>query len=101
MSQRVSVPFDFIAGFASEFGAVEVEWRESCHSFTGFVAVCWFDSYPGDFARRWSRAVGYQCFVRDMAVGHARWAVSVPCIVPVGQVQLSSVSRGSRVQLVW
>ncbi len=32
------IPFDFVAGFASEFGAVEVEWRESVHSFTGFVA---------------------------------------------------------------
>lgn len=95
-----SVPFDFVVGFASEFGAVEVEWRESVHSFTGFVAVCWFDSHPGDFARRWSRAVGYQCFVRDMAVGHARWAVSVPCLVPCGMVSLGSAARGSRVQLV-
>ena len=99
MSGFTSVPFDFIAGFASEFGAVEVEWRESSHSFTGFVAVCWFDLHPGGFARRWSRAVGHPCFVRDMAVGHARWAVSVPCLIPCGAVVLGSVSRGSRVSL--
>ncbi len=46
MSERLSVPFDFVATLAAEFGAVECCWRESDRSFTGFVAEVWFESLP-------------------------------------------------------
>lgn len=94
-----SVPFEFVSGLAAEFGAVDCFWRESDRSFTGFVAEVWFDSLPGDFARRWAAVVGYSVRVRCVSSGPARFAVSVPCMVPVGSVRLSVPSRGSRVRL--
>lgn len=100
MSERLSVPFDFVAGFASEFGAVECCWRESDRSFTGFVAEVWFESLPSEFAARWVAVVGYRIAVRCVPFGPGRFAVSVPCSVPGGEVQLGWVSRGSRVKLV-
>lgn len=101
MSERLSVPFDFVAGLAAEFSAVECCWRESDRSFTGFVAEVWFESLPSEFAARWVAVVGYSVLVRSCSSGPGRFAASVPCSVPVGQVQLGWVSRGSRVQLVW
>lgn len=94
-----SVPFEFVSGLAVQFGAVECFWRESDRSFTGFVAEVWFDSLPGEFAVRWSRVVGYSVVVRCPSSGPGRFAVSVPCVVPVGHVRLGVASRGSRVQL--
>ncbi|GAB4379719.1 MAG: hypothetical protein Kow00121_34420 [Elainellaceae cyanobacterium] len=95
-----SVPYEFVCGLASEFGAVDVFWRESDRSFTGFVAEVWFESVPSEFARRWSQVVGYSVLVRCVSAGPARFAVSVPCSVSGGVVQLDWASRGSRVQLV-
>ncbi|MBN8564754.1 MAG: hypothetical protein J0L70_29920 [Leptolyngbya sp. UWPOB_LEPTO1] len=95
----LSVPFEFVAGLAEEFGAVECFWRESDRSFTGFVAEVWFDSLPREFAVRWARVVGYSVVVRCPSSAPGRFAVSVPCVVPLGSVSLSAVSRGSRVQL--
>lgn len=100
MSERLSVRFDFVASLAAEFGAVECCWRESDHSFTGFVAEVWFESLPSSFAARWVSVVGYSVLVRCVSVGPGRFVASVPCSVPVGQVQLGWVSRGSRVKLV-
>lgn len=39
-----SVPFTFVESLATDFGAVHCCWKESDHSFTGFVAEVWFDS---------------------------------------------------------
>ena len=100
MSERLSVPFDFVATLAAEFSAVECCWRESDRSFTGFVAEVWFESLPSEFAARWVAVVGYSVLVRCVSAGPGRFAVSIPCSVPVGQVQLGWVSRGSRVLLV-
>jgi hypothetical protein len=95
-----SVPFEFVAGLAAEFGAVECCWRESDRSFTGFVAEVWFSSLPSQFASRWSAVIGYLVRVRCVSVGPDRFAVSVPVDVPCGQVRLGWASRGSRVKLV-
>lgn len=94
------VPFSFVAGLAAEFGAVECCWRESDRSFTGFVAEVWFESLPREFAVKWAEVVGYSVVVRCVSAGPGRFAVSVPCVVPVGVVRLGAASRGSRVQLV-
>jgi hypothetical protein len=94
-----AVPFEFVSGLAVEFSAVECFWRESDRSFTGFVAEVWFDSLPREFAVRWARVVGYSVVVRCPSSGPGRFAVSVPCVVPAGEVRLGVVSRGSRVQL--
>lgn len=93
------VPFEFVYGLASEFGAVEVFWRESDSSFTGFVAEVWFGALPREFAVRWAEVVGYAVKVRVRSDGPARFAVSVPCVVPVGRVSLGPASRGSRLRL--
>ena len=94
------VPFEFVQALAAEFGAVECCWRESDRSFTGFVAEVWFAELPSGFAVRWSAVVGYSILVRGVSSGPGRFAVSVPCVVPGGQVQLGPASRGSRVRLV-
>jgi hypothetical protein len=93
-----SVPYGFVVGLAREFGAVEVFWRESDVSFTGFVAEVWFDALPREFALKWSVVVGYAVKVRR-ADGPGKFAVSVPCQVSDGEVALGWVSRGSRVKL--
>jgi len=95
----LSVPFEIVSSLAIEFGAVECCWRESDRSFTGFVAEVWFDSLPKEFAVKWARVVGYSVVVRCPSSGPGRFAVSVPCVVPMGQVNLGAASRGSRVQL--
>jgi hypothetical protein len=95
-----SVPFELVCGLAFEFGAVEVFWRESDVSYTGFVAEAWFESLPGEFAVKWAEVTGYPVKVRGRSDGPARFAVSVPCVVPVGRVSLGWASRGARVQLV-
>lgn len=99
----LSVPFQFVASLAGEFGAVECCWRESEVAFTGFVAEVWFSELrlAGEFAVKWAAVVGYVVKVRcPSASGPGRFVVSVPVVVPVGQVKLGWVSRGSRVQLV-
>jgi hypothetical protein len=96
----IAVPFEFVAGLAVEFGCVDCFWRESDLSFTGFVAEVWFESLPREFALRWSAVVGYAVRVRRRDEGFGRFAVSVPCVVPEGEVRLGPVSRGSRVRLV-
>jgi len=96
----VSVPFEFVLGLALEFGCVDCFWRESDRSFTGFVAEVWFDALPSDFAVKWSAVVGYAVKVRVRSDGPARYVVSVPCVIPVGEVRLGAVSRGSRVRLL-
>lgn len=95
---RQSVPFEFVASLAAEFGAVECYWRESDRSFTGFVAECWFSSLPSDFSVRWSAVVGYSVLVRCVSSGPAPFAVSVPCVVPGGAVRLQGGQRGGRVR---
>ncbi|KOP23049.1 hypothetical protein AMR41_28310 [Hapalosiphon sp. MRB220] len=95
-----SVPFSFVSSLAAEFGAVECCWRESDVAFTGFVAEVWFDSLPSEFASRWASVVGRSVRVRCVSSGPGRFAVSVPVVVPVGEVQLGWASRGSRVRLV-
>ncbi len=97
-----SVPFAFVSALAADFEAVDCFWRESDSSFTGFVAEVWFSelSVAGQFAVKWAEVVGYLIKVRCPAVGPGRFVVSVPVIVPVGQVKLGWASRGSRVQLV-
>lgn len=98
MSMR-SVPFAFVSQLATQFGAVECAWRESERSFTGFVAEVWFDQLPGEFAHRWSAVVGYQVVVRCVSAGPGRFAVSVPVVVPQGQVVLRGGQRGGRVRV--
>lgn len=93
-----SVPFEFVQGFAAEFGAVECYWRESDRSFTGFVAEVWFSRLPSEFAAKWSAVVGYSVLVRSVSCGPGRFAVSVPCTVPSGRVQLLGGQRGGRVR---
>lgn len=94
------VPFSLVSGLAAEFGAVECCWRESSRSFTGFVAEVWFVELPREFAVKWSEVVGYSVLVRCVSSGPARFAVSVPCVVPVGAVRLGRGSHGSRLRLV-
>ncbi len=94
-----SVPFEFVRGLACEFGAVDCCWRESDVSFTGFVAEVWFSSLPREFAVKWAEVTGYPVKVRGRSDGPAQFAVSVPCVVPVGQVRLGPASRGGRVRL--
>jgi hypothetical protein len=92
------VPFEFVQGLAAEFGAVESAWRESDRSFTGFVAEVWFAELPSGFASRWAAVVGYFVLVRSVSSGPGRFAVSVPCSVPGGQVALVGGVRGGRVR---
>ena len=94
-----SVPFEFVSQLASEFGAVECAWRESERSFTGYVAEVWFAQLPSAFAAKWAAVVGYQVRVRCVSSGPARFAVSVPVVVPQGAVQLSGGQRGGRVRV--
>jgi hypothetical protein len=94
LSTMRSVPFEFVASLAAEHGACECAWRESERSFTGFVAEVWFDQLPSLFAARWSVVVGYSVLVRSVSAGPARFAVSVPVVVPEGQVQLRGGQRG-------
>ena len=94
-----SVPFEFVSGLASEFGAVECAWRESERSFTGYVAECWFGFLPTFFAQRWAAVVGYSVLVRAVSDGPTRFAVSVPVVVPEGQVLLKGGQRGGRVRV--
>ncbi|MEA5464520.1 hypothetical protein [Leptothoe sp. PORK10 BA2] len=94
-----SVPFEFVSGLASEFGAVECCWRESERSFTGYVAECWFTQLPSAFAAKWSAVVGYSVLVRSVAGGPGQFAVSVPVVVPQGQVVLIGGQRGGRVRV--
>ena len=98
-----SVPFDFVNQLAVDHGAVECFWRESDRSFTGFVAEVWFAELPSRFAARWSAVVGYSVLVRSVSAGPGRFAVSVPVVVPTGQVQLRGGQRGGRTrcQLVY
>ena len=93
------VPYEFVAGLAGEFGAVECCWRESDRSFTGFVAEVWFSVLPSQFAAKWSAVVGYSVLVRSVSTGPGRFAVSVPCVVPGGRVQLRGGQRGGRVRV--
>ncbi|MHC5674226.1 hypothetical protein [Nostoc sp.] len=97
-----SVPFAFVASLAADFEAVDCFWRESDVSFTGFVAEVWFSELrlAGEFATKWAAVVGYAVKVRCPAAGPGRFVVSVPVVVPVGQVKLGWPSRGSRLQLV-
>ena len=97
---RHSVPFAFVESLAAEFGAVECCWRESDKSFTKFVAEVWFKELPRDFAIRWAAVVGYSIKVRGVSEDPSRFVASVPVEVPVGEVQLGWVSRGSKVKLV-
>ena len=78
---RYSVPFEFVANLAIEFGSVECFWRESDRSFTGFVAEVWFDVYPGDFAWGWAKVVSYPVRVRRVRSGPAKFTVSIPCTI--------------------
>jgi len=94
----LAVPFEFVQGLAAEFGAVECAWRESDRSFTGFVAEVWFAELPSVFASRWASVVGYFVLVRSVSSGPGRFAVSVPCSVPGGQVVLVGGVRGGRVR---
>lgn len=97
---RLSVPFSFVESLSGEFGAVECFWRESDRAFTGFVAEVWFAqlSAAGGFASRWAAVVGFPVVVRCPSSGPARFAVSVPCEVPGGEVRLVGGSRGGRVR---
>ena len=95
-----SVPFEFVSGLASEFGAVEFCWHESERSFTGYVAECWFAQLPSAFASKWAAVVDYQVRVRCVAAGPARFVVSVPVTVPQGSIRLSGGQRGGRVRVV-
>ncbi|NEQ29621.1 MAG: hypothetical protein F6K04_01260 [Leptolyngbya sp. SIO4C5] len=92
------VPFEFVQALAAEFEAVECYWRESDRSFTGFVAEVWFSVLPSQFAAKWSAVVGYSVLVRCPSGGPGRFAVSVPCVVPQGAVQLQGGQRGGRVR---
>jgi hypothetical protein len=100
MSGRLSVPFAFVADLAAEFGAVECFWRESDRAFTGFVAEVWFSELrsAGEFALKWASVVGYHIRVRSVESGPARFAASVPIVVPVGEVRLAGGVRGGRVR---
>lgn len=65
---------------------VECCWRESERSFTGFVTEVWFVELPREFAVKWFEVVGYSVLVRCVSSDPVRFAVSVPCVVPVGAV---------------
>ena len=94
----LSVSYEFVQTLAVEFGAVECSWRESDRSFTGFVAEVWFAQLPSEFAAKWAAVVGYSVLVRSVSCSPGRFAVSVPCTVPGGQVQLLGGQRGGRVR---
>ena len=48
----------------------------------------------------WAVVVGYQVRVRCVSAGPGRFAVSVPVVVPEGQVVLRGGQRGGRVRVV-
>ena len=48
---------------------------------------------------KWAAVVGYQVRVRCVSAGPARFAVSVPVVVPEGQVVLRGGQRGGRVRV--
>jgi hypothetical protein len=96
----LAVDYWVVEELANEFGAIDCFWRESNRSFTGFVAEVWFEALPREFAVQWSAVVGRAVMVRARDNGPGRFMVSVPCQVPVGEVRLGYVSRGSRVQFV-
>jgi hypothetical protein len=73
-----SVPYEFVAALAAEYGAVQCCWRESDRAFTGFVAEIWFANPAGEFACRWAKIVGYPIRSRVTADGPARYVLSVP-----------------------
>lgn len=50
-------------------------------SFTGFVAEVWFNELSREFAMKWANMVSY-VKVRRRESGTAKFAVSVPCVVP-------------------
>ncbi|MGD1857035.1 MAG: hypothetical protein ACFB2W_22610 [Leptolyngbyaceae cyanobacterium] len=95
-----SVPYEFVSGLASEFGAVECCWRESERSFTGYVAECWFGRLPSVFALKWAAVVGYQVRVRCVSSGPSKFVVSIPVTVPQGSIRLSGGQRGGQAQVV-
>ena len=88
-----SVDYSLVEGLAVQSGAVEVFWRESWRSFSGFVAECWFSS-------RYAAVVGRSVLVRVVS-GSAPggWCVSAPCVVPCGSVVLRGGQRGGRVRV--
>jgi hypothetical protein len=92
------VSYEFVQALAVEFNAVECCWRESDRSFTGFVAEVWFSQLPSEFAAKWAAVVSYSVLVRSVSFGPGSFAVSVPCTVPGGQVQLLGGVRGGRVR---
>jgi len=98
LAMQAAVPFEFVQAVAAECEAVECYWRESDRSFTGFVAEVWFSELPSAFAAKWAAVVGYSVLVRCVSSGPAPFAVSVPCTVPGGQVQLLGGQRGGRVR---
>jgi hypothetical protein len=91
------VPFEFVAGVAAQFGAVECFWRESDNSFTGFVAEVWFNAIPRQFAIKWAAVVGYPIKVAAVSCSApGRFVARVPVAGCQGQVKLGWPSRGSR-----
>ena len=96
------VDYSLVEGLAVQSGAVEVFWRESWRSFSGFVAECWFSSGAdaGLFAQRYAAVVGRSVLVRVVS-GSAPggWCVSAPCVVPCGSVVLRGGQRGGRVRV--
>ncbi|MEM7283915.1 MAG: hypothetical protein AAF438_20050 [Pseudomonadota bacterium] len=54
---------------------------------------------PSAFAAKWAVVVGYQVRVRCVSAGPGRFAVSVPVVVPEGQVVLRGGQRGGRVRV--
>lgn len=76
-----------------------VRVRESTHSPTGVVVVCYFTDHAraGGFAARWARRLGYSVFVRS-AWRHGLWSVSLPV---AGCVPFASYHAGKRQLHAW
>lgn len=95
---RRYIPYHEVAKVAYFFGAIEVYWRESDRSFTGFVCESWWNFPPRKLASNCAKVVGYPIAIRRLE-GPGRFSMSVPVVIPDGEIKLGWASRGSRVEL--
>jgi hypothetical protein len=97
--KKRTVPYYEVAKVAEMFGAVDVFWRESTNSYTGFVLEAWFSEYPTVFRRNVEKVIQHFVCVRRTEDGPAAYTMSIPVVVPSGQISLGIASKGSRVKL--
>ncbi|BAQ63954.1 hypothetical protein [Geminocystis sp. NIES-3709] len=94
IKERLNVPYAMIAVIADQLGAIEVYWRESDRSYTGYVAEVWFDKLPSEFSYLWSQTVNTSILVRK--IEELGFSISIPCTVPEGEIKLFQGQRNNK-----